>query len=232
VPATLAWSQQDLDKQQMFTLYSLTYKARSLLHKSNSAKSYDHQSFIKVTHEYIQVASNAVTRIFKKGTAWFTSYFITTTVSVPTVEALLTSFTALSWVLGEPTYEDIALARQILNKNTMGVQSYDGGGQDGHFGIVMTTVDCIIQVPGEEFLRSDNPCPTAEIPDGANTIEANIILQENGELLQAYRLANNFDKTCVKLLLNAFDDKFMSTRADPIVRYANETTISLITHLK
>jgi hypothetical protein len=66
------------------------------------------------------------------------------TVSVPTFEALLTSFTDLPQVLGEPTYEDIALARQILNKKFMGVQSYDGGGQHGHLGIVTTTVECII----------------------------------------------------------------------------------------
>jgi hypothetical protein len=114
----------------------------------------------------------------------------------------------------------------------MGVQSYDGGGQHGHLGIIMPTVEYTIQVPGEELLRLDNPCPTADIPDGVDTVKANIMIQEHGELLWAYRLANNVDKACVKLLLDAFDFKFMSTRADPIIRYANETAISLITHLK
>jgi hypothetical protein len=50
--------------------------------------------------------------------------------------------------------------------------------------------------------------------------------------MRAYRLANNVDKACCKVILDAFDDKFLTARADPIVRYTNETAISLITHLK
>jgi hypothetical protein len=45
-------------------------------------------------------------------------------------------------------------------------------------------------------------------------------------------LANNIDKACCKSILDAFDDKFLAARADPVVIYANETAISLITHLK
>jgi hypothetical protein len=48
----------------------------------------------------------------------------------------------------------------------------------------------------------------------------------------AHRLANNVDKACCKSILDDFDDKFLAARADPVVRYANETAISLITHLK
>jgi hypothetical protein len=50
--------------------------------------------------------------------------------------------------------------------------------------------------------------------------------------MRAYRLANNVDKACCKSILDAFDDKFLAARADLVVRYANETAISLITHLK
>jgi hypothetical protein len=50
--------------------------------------------------------------------------------------------------------------------------------------------------------------------------------------MRAYRLANNVDKACCKSILDAFDEKFLPARADPVVRYAKETAISLITHLK
>jgi hypothetical protein len=50
--------------------------------------------------------------------------------------------------------------------------------------------------------------------------------------MRAYRVANNVDKACCKSILDAFDDKFLAARADPVVRYANETATSLITHLK
>jgi hypothetical protein len=33
-------------------------------------------------------------------------------------------------------------------------------------------------------------------------------------------------------MIDALDDNILAARADPIVRFANETAISLITHLK
>jgi hypothetical protein len=78
----------------------------------------------------------------------------------------------------------------------------------------------------------DKPGRTMAILDGATTVKANTMIQENGDILGFYCLVNNVDNACVKLLLDAFDDKFMSAQADPIIRYANETTISLITQLK
>jgi hypothetical protein len=54
----------------------------------------------------------------------------------------------------------------------------------------------------------------------------------HAEKMRAYRLATNVDKACCKSILGAFDDKFLATRADPVVRYANKTAISPVTHLK
>jgi hypothetical protein len=62
------------------------------------------------------------------------------TSTVPAVEALLAGFTDLPRVSGEPTFEDIALERQHFNQNSMQIQSYDGGGNHGHLGLVMTRV--------------------------------------------------------------------------------------------
>jgi hypothetical protein len=58
------------------------------------------------------------------------------------------------------------------------------------------------------------------------------LIQEHSEEMRAYRLANNVEKACCKAILDAFDDKLLAARADPIDRYANEMAISLITNLK
>jgi hypothetical protein len=54
------------------------------------------------------------------------------TTAVPTVEYTLAGFTDLPRISGEPTFEDIAIARQYLNEKCMNIQSYDGGGNHGH----------------------------------------------------------------------------------------------------
>jgi hypothetical protein len=155
------------------------------------------------------------------------------TSTVPTVEALLAGFTDLPRVSGEPTFEDIALARQHLNQNCMNIQSYDGGGNHGHLGLVMTRVEYIMQTPGvAACVCPPKPTATATIPADATPVAAQNLVLAHAEEMRAYRLAKNVDKGCCKSVLDAFDDKFLAARADPVVRYANETALTLITHLK
>jgi hypothetical protein len=80
----------------------------------------------------------------------------------------------------------------------------------------MMEVEYIMQVPGEDFLQLENPCPMSSIPKGATTVKATIVIQEHREILRSYHLANNVNKACAKLLLDAFSDKFMSAQVDPI----------------
>jgi hypothetical protein len=98
--------------------------------------------------------------------------------TVPTVEALLAGFTDLPRVSGEPTFEDITIARQHLNQNCMNIQSYDGGGNHGHLGLVMTRVEYIMQIPGvAAYIRPPKSDATAKIPAEATPVAAqNLIL--------------------------------------------------------
>jgi hypothetical protein len=93
----------------------------------------------------------------------------------------------------------------------MGVQLYNGGADHVHMGLIMMEVEYTTQVPSKEFMRSKNPGPAATIPDGASSVEANIMIHEHGEIIWSYCLTNNVNKACAKLLLDAFDDRFMST---------------------
>jgi hypothetical protein len=153
--------------------------------------------------------------------------------AVPTVEALLAGSTALPCVSAEPTFEDIAIARQHLNQNCMNIQSYDRGGNHRHLGLVMTPVEYIMQIPGVTgYIRPPKPDATVTIPAEATPVAAQNLILAHAENMWAYRLANNVDKACCKSIFDAFDDKFLAARADHAVIYANETAISLITHLK
>jgi hypothetical protein len=152
---------------------------------------------------------------------------------VPTVEAILAGFTDLPRISGEPTFEDIAIARQHLNHNCMNIQSYGRKDKHGHLGLVMMEVEYLMQLPGVSgYTRPPNPGATAEISDAATPVASKILIQEHGEERRAYRLAKNIDKACCKAILDAFGDKFLAARADPIVHNANEMAILLLTHLK
>jgi hypothetical protein len=153
--------------------------------------------------------------------------------AVPTVEALLAGFTALPRVSGEPTFKNSAIARQHLNQNCMNIQSYDGGGNHGHLGMVMTPVEYIMQIPGVAgYIGPSKLDATATIPAEATPVAAQNLILAHAENMRAYRLAKNVDNACCNSILDTFDDKFLAARADPVVRYANKTAILLITHLR
>jgi hypothetical protein len=153
--------------------------------------------------------------------------------TVPTVDALLAGLADLPRVSGEPTFEDITIARQHLNQNCMNIQSYEGGGNHRHLRLVMTRVEYIMQTPGvAAYIRPPKPDTTATLTAEATPLAAQNLILAHAEERRAYRLANNVNKACCKSIFDAFDDKFLAARAYPVVRYANETAISLITHLK
>jgi hypothetical protein len=90
-----------------------------------------------------------------------------------------------------------------------------------------------MQTPGvAAYARPPEPTATTTIPADVTQVTAQHLFLAHAEEMRAYRLANNVDKACCKSILDAFDDKFLTARADPVVRYANETALKLITHLK
>jgi hypothetical protein len=102
--------------------------------------------------------------------------------TVPTVEALLAGFTDLPRVSGEPTFEDIAIARQHLNQNCMNIQSYNGGGNHGHLGLVMARVEYIMQTTGvAAYIRPPKPDATVTIPAEATTVAAQNLILSHAE---------------------------------------------------
>jgi hypothetical protein len=50
-------------------------------------------------------------------------------------------YTNLLKVTGEPKFEDLKIICRLLNSNATSVSSYEGGGRDGHIGLIMTNAE-------------------------------------------------------------------------------------------
>jgi hypothetical protein len=72
---------------------------------------------------------------------------------------------SLPKVTGEPTFEDLKVIRRLLNTNTMSVASYEGGGRQGHLGIIMTNEE-YFAVAVDVFPVPNNPGPSAAVAAG------------------------------------------------------------------
>jgi hypothetical protein len=72
---------------------------------------------------------------------------------------------SLPKVTGEPTFEDLKVIRRILNTNAMSVASYQGGGHNGHLGII-TTNEEYFAVAVYVFPVTNNPGPSSAVVAG------------------------------------------------------------------
>jgi hypothetical protein len=107
--------------------------------------------------------------------------------------------------------EDIKISRQHLNQKCMNIQSYDGGGNPGHLGLVMTRLEYIMQKPGvAASIRPPKPDTTSTTPAEATPVAAQNLIMGHAEEMRANILAKNVDKACCKSILDAFDYKFLA----------------------
>jgi 6-pyruvoyl-tetrahydropterin synthase len=51
------------------------------------------------------------------------------------------------------------------------------------------------------------------------------------EATQVYRTYHNVDQAIKKLIIEAFDDAYLNAISDDVVRYANCTSLDILTHL-
>jgi hypothetical protein len=84
-----------------------------------------------------------------------------------TPDELIAGFphSSLPKVTGEPTFENLKIIRRLLNTNAMSVASYEGGGHDGHLGIIMTHEECFA-IAVDVFPVPNNPWPSAAVVAG------------------------------------------------------------------
>jgi hypothetical protein len=149
-----------------------------------------------------------------------------------TPDELIVGFphSSLPKVTGEPTFDDIKVIRRLLNTNAMRVASYQGGGRNGHLGIIMTNEEYFAIVV-DVFPVHNNPGPSAAVVVGMKAAVRSETTRLHWEATQVYRTYHNVDQAIMKFIIASFDDAYLNALLDEIVGYANCTSLQLLTHL-
>jgi hypothetical protein len=147
-----------------------------------------------------------------------------------TPDELIAGFphSSLPKVTGEPTFEDLKVIRRLLN--AMSVASYEGGGRHGHLGIIMTNEE-YFAIAVDAFPVPANPGPSAAVVAGMTAAVIAETTRLHREATQVYRTYHNVDQAIKKLIIESFDDAYLSALSDEIVGYASCTSLQLLTHL-
>jgi hypothetical protein len=112
----------------------------------------------------------------------------------------------------------------------MSISSYKDGKQHGHLGIIMTNAECFT-VKTDVFLPPENLGPAATIVTGMMGVHISEMGRLHTEVILTYLTYNNVDKAFKKMIIDAFEDKYLNALSDEIVGYANCTSLQLLTHL-
>jgi hypothetical protein len=149
-----------------------------------------------------------------------------------TPDELIAGFphSSLPKVTGDPTFEDLKVIWRLLNTNAMSVASYEGGGHHGDLGIIMTNEE-YFAVAVDVFHVPKNPGPSAAVVSGMTAAVITETTRLHKEATHVYRTYHNVDQAIKKLIIEAFDDAYLNALSDEIVRYANCTSLQLLTHL-
>jgi hypothetical protein len=149
-----------------------------------------------------------------------------------TPDELIAGFphSSLPKVAGEPTFEDLKVIRRLLNTNAMSVASYEGGGRQGHLGIIMTKEE-YFAIAVDVFPVTNNPGPSAAVVAGMRAAVIAEMTRLHREATQVYHTYHNVDQAIKKLIIESFDDECLNALSDEIVGYANFTSLQLLTHL-
>jgi hypothetical protein len=137
----------------------------------------------------------------------------------------------LTPILGQPTHSSLLLLQQELNANATSIHLDSRDGVHGH--LVLTEAPAIFTaMPGHvPFPPPVNP---GAVPiHAANATAAQIAANErvHAEQLRTYRLYHAVDSALKALLLQAVDDIYTQSLADPRLRYSTVTCLQVITHL-
>lgn len=134
-------------------------------------------------------------------------------------------------ILGQPTHSSLLLLQQELNANAASVHLDSGDGIHGH--LVLTKAPAIfIAMPGHvPFPPLVNP---GVVPIHAtNATGAQIVVNEHmhAEHLCTYRLYDAVDSALKALLLQAVNNIYTQSLADPRLWYSTVTCFQVLTHL-
>jgi hypothetical protein len=149
-----------------------------------------------------------------------------------TPDELIAGFphSSLPKVTGEPTFEDLKVIWRQLNSNAVSVASYEGGGRHGHLGIIMAK-EKYFALAVDVFPVPNNPGPSAAVVAGMTAAVIPETTRLHKEATQVYRTYHTVDQAIKKLIIESFNDAYLSALSEKIVGYTNCTSLQLLTRV-
>ena len=129
--------------------------------------------------------------------------------SVSTPESFLTSFPQqLPKIEGEPTYESLSLARDILKGNATSVDSNRGGGDDGYLALIVTDAQ-YLAIAEEPFILPKKPGAQPEIPAGTSVADTKVLVRAWEESVREWQEYTNITLALKKQLTESMNSMYL-----------------------
>jgi hypothetical protein len=112
----------------------------------------------------------------------------------------------------------------------MSVSSYEGGGQPGHLGLIMTN-DKYFAVATDVFPSPANLGAASIIVVGMTADQITETNRVHTKATRVYSTYHNMDQAFKNMCINAFEDPFLNALSDEIVGYVNCTSLRFVSHL-
>jgi hypothetical protein len=123
-------------------------------------------------------------------------------------------------IFGEPTYATIHSIQKRLNANAASVHSYQGGGNHGYLGAIISPTQYVAINP-VPFIAPTNPGRTSTIP-AETPPETRAMLKRNyianAKEFQAY---NTLQRALKQEIIKTFDSIYLQGLEDDVVAFAN-----------
>jgi hypothetical protein len=150
-----------------------------------------------------------------------------------TVEEIINGFPnpILPKIDHEPTFEDIQVTTRLLNANSISIPSMAGGGAHGHLGIITTQVE-YATISTSPWVEPYNPNAVPIIPPGTTAVDAAQIARTHAECRRIYTNRINVDQALKKLILEPYDNIYISQLEDYLLQYAKRSALEILMHLK
>jgi hypothetical protein len=150
-----------------------------------------------------------------------------------TVEEIINGFpnSILQKIYNEPTFEDIQIKTLLLNANVISIPSMAGGGAHGHLGIIMNQVE-YAAISKSPWVEPYNPNAIPIIPPGTTAVDTAQIARMHAECRRIYTNRINVGQALRKLILEAYDNMYISQLEYYLLQYANRSALEIIMHLK
>jgi hypothetical protein len=140
-------------------------------------------------------------------------------------------YPTLTRIEGRPTAATLTILRSEIYANALAIESDNGGGDDGHLGVVMPPTEYLARA-GTAFHRPIRPGPQPDHPAGTSGAQITANNRAYDRTLATYRTYKQVDAALRKQIIQAVEPTFYSDLRDKVFGYTDISCIVFLNHLQ